>query len=494
MADLIKKYDPVIEKAEFVFQLLFFIYICLGFNNLTIGTKIIPFFMWPAFLLGAALVALRLIDLRSFRGFPGLLPLAGLCAVCAVSIFVNRQYSVKENLVYLIFWIFNFFLLYASPRRRSPGLLQKRFAFFFHLFCAVAFVLTVISFVMLAVGYAGYFTVNGEEVRRGFLGGRLFGAYQTPNAGAVIGALAIVGGIHYARVYKNKWYTLWAALSGLLQFVFSVFADSRTGRVTLGAALGVYFFFVLYGKRREAGAAAKAWKTALIAVFAVVIAAGGFFLPKAAELSYNVVARSLQTAETGESSDQKVSDETKEKDEVLILGRKESLEGDYSNRRFDFWKSGLEIFAARPVLGVTFRGFLPFAEAYLPETYLVNNTFKRISTLDNDVINLMVSDGALGLLFFVIFVAGVLVRLFRWLHAQKKQNAALPTALPMLLAVCAGAAASSLFSSGVFYMHCQYSFLFWLALGICMRFCMSGTEKETEGDAEETPKEEASHD
>ena len=498
MANLIRKYDPVIEKAEFVFQLLFFIYICLGFNNLTIGTKIIPFFMWPAFLLGAALVALRLIDLRSFRGFPGLLPLAGLCAVCGVSIFVNRQYSVKENLVYLIFWIFNFFLLYASPRRRSPGLLQKRFAFFFHLFCAVAFVLTVISFVMLAVGYAGYFTVNGEEIRRGFLGGRLFGAYQTPNAGAVIGALSIVGGIHYAGVYKNKWYTLWATLNGVLQFVFSVFADSRTGRVTLGVALGVYFFFVFYGKRRKTETAAKAWKTALIAVCAVAIAAGGFFLPKAAERGYNAVARSWQAAEAEKSSDEKKPTEKNDRDDVLILGRTESLEGDYSNRRFDFWKSGLEIFAARPVLGVTFRGFLPFAEEYLPETYLVNNTFKRISTLDNDVINLMVSDGALGLLFFVIFVAGVLVRLLSRLHAQKKQNVALPAALPMLLAICAGAAASSLFSSGVFYMHCQYSFLFWLALGICMRFCLpddgKGTGTGTEPTAEELSKEDAAHD
>lgn len=491
MKNLIKKYDPVVKKAEFVFQLLFFIYICLGFNNLTIGTKIIPLFMWPTFLLGAALCCLRLFDWYSFRGIPGLLPLLGLCAVCSVSILYNRQYHMKENLIYLIFWVFYFFLLYASPRRRSPDLLQKRFAFFFHLFCVVAFVLTVISFMMLAVGYCGFFDINGEEVRRGFLGGRLFGAYQTPNAGAVIGALVIVGSIHYAKIYKNKWYTVWAVLNGLLQFVFSVFADSRTGRVTLGVSLGVYFFFVFYGKRRNAETRASGWKTALVAVCAAVIAVGGFFLPKAAELSYNAVARSVQTNGAEGSADEETS--AGAKDDVLILGRKESLEGDYSNRRFDFWKSGLEIFAARPVLGVTFRGFLPFAEEYLPDTYLLNNDFQPSSTFDNDVINLMVSNGALGLICFVLFVFFVLFRFFRWLRAQKKQNEPLPPALPMLLAVCAGAATSSMFSSGVFYMHCQYSFLFWLALGICVRFCLPADGEGADPGAKEPQKEDAAH-
>ena len=202
----------------------------------------------------------------------------------------------------------------------------------------------------------------------------------------------------------------------------------------------------------------------------------------------------MQAVET-KNEQEAPGEKTEEKaDDVLILGRTESLEGDYSNRRFDFWKSGLEIFAERPVLGVTYRGFLPFAEKYLPDTYLVTNDFNRITTLDNDVINLMVSNGALGLLCFLLFVFPALFRLFRWIRLQKKSGAALPPAFPLLLAFCAGAAASSLFSSGVFYMHCQYSFLFWLALGILMRFSVEPITKAPGGNAPAHAEKEAAAD
>ena len=134
----------------------------------------------------------------------------------------------------------------------------------------------------------------------------------------------------------------------------------------------------------------------------------------------------------------------------------------------------MEIFLQKPLFGHTFKGFLPYAQENLPETYLVKNDYLQLNTLDNDVMNLMVSNGIAGLLCFAAFVILVLRRLLRLL----KNRAAADPLLPLLLAVCAAAAASSLFSSGVLYMQCQYSLLFWVALGLLMRF---------ETDAEKKP-------
>ena len=239
----IRALSPAAEKATALFQQLFFVYVCLGFNNLTVGTKIVSVFMWPTYLLGAAILAFRALDAKRYLSMPGLPALVLLCGAAAVSVALNRRYDLKGNLVCLIFWLFYFFLLYLSGADTGIETLKKRFALYFHLFCGVAFVLTAVSFVMLAKNYALISDVNGELVRRGFLGGRLFGAYQTPNAGAIIASIVIAGCVHYIRAYKKWYYTVIAAIQIALQFAFIVFSDSRTGRVCLGLGLGVYLFF-----------------------------------------------------------------------------------------------------------------------------------------------------------------------------------------------------------------------------------------------------------
>ena len=467
-----KKIDalrPAAGKATEAFHFLFFCYVCLGFNNLTVGTKIISVFMWPTYLLGAAILAWRVLDYKRYIRMPGLLPLCLLCLSAGISLLLNRRYDPKGNLIHLIFWLFYFLILYVSGTDTPPQTLKKCFIFYFHAFCAVAFVLTAISFGMLAAGYGKEFTRGGDLVRQGYLGGRLFGAYQTPNAGAIIGALVTVGSVHFIRTCKNRLYTAAAAINIAAQFVYAVLSDSRSGRVCLGLCLGVYLFFVLC-KRENASPG----RSVLALALAAAVTAGGFFLPKWSQLAYNAAVISTQRDREQRGDD--VQDPTQEdEDEPFVIGRKESLEGDFSNRRLDFWKSGLELFLRKPVFGLTFKGFLPYAKEYLPDTYLVTNDYMQMNTLDNDVINLAVSCGLAGLLPFFAFVFVVLRRLWLFLRRKAEKD----PLLPLLLSVCAGAAAASMFTSGVLYMQCQYSFLFWLALGLTMRMAAGPKEEKS---------------
>ena len=92
-----------------------------------------------------------------------------------------------------------------------------------------------------------------------------------------------------------------------------------------------------------------------------------------------------------------------------VIDRGYDLSGDISNRRFDIWKSGLEIFARRPWLGTTFCGFLPFAQEHMPETYIVSNDYLQMTTLDNDFVNLLVSNGIIAFVAFIGFVLCAIV-------------------------------------------------------------------------------------
>ncbi len=450
----IDRLRPAAAKATLCFHALFFLYVCLGFNNLTVGTPAISVVMWPTYLLGAALLVWRALDLKTYRRMPGLFALAAMCAACGISMLINRQYSPKQNAVHLIFWLFYFFLLYLNGTDQTPEDAEKRFTLFFHAFSAVAFILTAISFGMLIAGYSDQFLRGGDLVRRGYLGGRLFGAYQTPNAGAVIGALTIAGSVHYIRIYRNRLYTAAAVVNCAAQFVYMVLSDSRSGRVCLGLALGVYLFFTLFRFREQ-----ERGRRLLAVCLSAAVAVGAFYLPKWTQMGYNAVVRATEQNSPADSDAPGEDDP-----EDLLIGRKESLEGDYSNRRLDFWKSGVEIFLQKPLFGLTFKGFLPYAEEHMPDTYLVNNDYMKLNTLDNDVLNLAVSCGVAGLLPFAAFVFAVLRRLLKTL----RQAAAPDPLFPLLLAVCAGTAAVSLLGSGVLYMQCQYSFLFWLALGALM--------------------------
>ena len=155
--ETLKKLRPYTEKAEFVFLLLFFAYVSLGFNNLTVGTKLVSVFMWPTYLLGAALLGLRLLDWKDCVKMPGLFALLGLLAVGTISIVCNLQYDVKANLVHLIFWAFYFLLCYLDRESAATETLRQRFTVLLHMLCVVAFILTVISFGMMIFDYAEQF-------------------------------------------------------------------------------------------------------------------------------------------------------------------------------------------------------------------------------------------------------------------------------------------------------------------------------------------------
>lgn len=464
------RWRPWIEKSEFVFQILFFFYVCLGFNNLTYATPVISVIMWPTYLLGAALLLIRLLNLKSYIKMPAILPLAGLCAVCAVSILLNRQYDIKKNIIYLIFWAFYFFMFYMHAADTDLTLLKKRFCILAHLFNGVAFVLAGVSLGMMGTGYSVVKTVAGGELHRGFVYGRLFGAYLTPNAGAIVGCIAIILSVYFISVYKKKLYTVAAAVNILVQFLYIVFSDSRSGRVCLALGGGAYILFRVLCSEKDK----VTFKRATAGILAtLIVTAGLFFAPKLAKTTYNAALTSIAQHRI-EEEDPLSPDDPADTSDLPIIDRGYDMSGDISNRRFAIWGSGLEIFKKNVLFGTTFSGFLPYAKENLPDTYIVNNDYLDMETLDNDFMNLLVSDGALGFICFAVFVVWVLAYIFRYSLRDKTDG----QTIAVLFAVCATAAAASMFSSGVLFMQCEYSILFWAALGLLVCF---GEQQKKEG-------------
>lgn len=465
-----------LELCETVFFLLFFLYTILGFNSLTNGIAVISVVMWPAYILGAGLLVVRFWNWKDYIKMPGLILLLLMCAVCAVSILVNHQYNLKKNIIYLISWVFYFFMFYMQSRKADPELLQKRVRMAGHLICLGAFCLAGISLVMMFTGYSEIVEVNGNELIRGFTHGRLYGAYLTPNGGAVVASIVIFLTIHFIGRYKKKLYTVYGVVNILIQFLYIVFSDSRSGTLSLALGGAAYVLFAVLGSPRFQ----NCWARSAISVgLALLVLFGGLFGPSKVQDIYNSAVNMIAQSITADQPDNVgVSEETQKGTEQIIkkytVNRGYDLSKDPTNRRFDIWKSGLEIFAREPLLGTTFCGFTAYALEYMPETYIVNNDYMDMNTFDNDFVNLLVSNGIIAFLAFVVFIVWVLIVLLR--RGGWKTN----KQFPVMLGVCMAAATFSMFTSGVLYMQSPFSALFWLALGTMVT--MSSKQEGTPND------------
>lgn len=475
------RFTRILQTGETAAQCLFLLYTMLGFNSLTYGHPVISWVMRLAFLMGAGVLLVRLWNWKRYGKMPGIWCLVAMCGICFVSIVMNRHYGLKKNLIYLIFWVFYFFLFFAQREDMEKELVLHRFHVAGHMICGVTFLLGGVSLAMMLLGYSRVVEIQGNRIIRGFAQGRLFGAYLNPNGGAFVASAVIVLSVYFFRRYRKVWYRILTAGNIAVQFAYLVFSDSRGGRLCLALGMGAYAFFETLRLNRERQRKTP-WLAALL--LAALCVAGCWKGPKLVQNGYNALVTRLSYAmvreDTPEGETDPAQDPAEEERRQQILSayqvsRGYDLSGDISNRRFDIWKSGLELVRRKPLYGLTFGGFLEYAQKEMPQTYIVANDYRQIDTMENDFMNLLVSNGAVSLVVFLGFILWILIRIFRRIFVQKNQD----PAVPAMMAVCAGTAVFAMFNSSMLYSQCQVIPLFWLALGSLVTL-LSGEEKAHE--------------
>ena len=143
------------------------------------------------------------------------------------------------------------------------------------------------------------------------------------------------------------------------------------------------------------------------------------------------------------------------------IGREGDIEQDYSNRRFDIWKSGFEIFKENPVFGITFRNILSFTRTEMPETYIVNNDQGDFDSFHNVVVDVFVSQGIFGIILIVAM--GILFGkyLIEEIFIGRKMDCEIRVTFLMVIALLV----ASMFISSIFYINSPETILFWMSLG-----------------------------
>lgn len=446
------KSKDVFEKIELVFKILFLVYTMIGYNSFLFGNKIISVIMWPMLVLGMVLLLWRVIHLKEYIKTPGTIGMLLFCISFVISMMINLKYEFKQNIISFVFIVFYFGILYLQ--NKSDQEVEKEFKLIGKIYLTYMVLSVIWSFVLFFNHYGEVKVVNDDsyELIAGFVWGRLWGVFLDPNVGSIMACIAIVIAVWFFAKSEKKVYKIFYGISILLQIFYIAFSDSRTGMLCLACLVFLEIYCVAYKKIRGMGV--RKWL--VLVMICGIISVVAFFIPKGITKGYNYVANMWDNAAS--------------EDNILIT-RGYDLSEDPSNRRFDIWKSGLEIFNENKVFGTSYNGIRPYAYEYMPNTYIVNNDFQQIRNLHNEFLNVLVSQGIIGILSLILMIVPIVILVLKRLFSKSEKE---KLGYALFIGVAVTTVGTMFTSAGYFYYVCPYSIMFWLMMGYLQRILMNG--------------------
>lgn len=445
------------EQVLFLYKIYDLIYLLFAFNAVINGMAFMKYATMAAALWGAVMGVFMLKDYRRYLRVPNLWILLAFLLSAAFSAVMNVRYGITENVEGLVWLGIFFIVVYVSGCVLDKEQIFKEIKILSVILVAYCTCVHAVSLSMIVWGRRwDYMDMSGMIHPIGYRWGRLWGLYDDPNRGSVIALCAFFLALYLIRCTKNKAVKALLIITMLIQYLYVIFSDSRTGMVSLAAGgfvlIGLRLYNRLPGNRRR-----RAAVSFLLAVFVAVGAIGVTSVSKDAYNKVDSKVAKLWHDRTGN---------TKQLEVKKPIGRKNDLEKDMSNGRFAIWESGLQIAKSSPIYGVSFRNMTTYAKENFPDCYLVNNPQNgNYDSMHNMPLDILVSQGILGIFIFLCLVGNTIRCLLRGVKNLTDESRYPVLAL---FSTAAAVAAAGISLTIVFYINAPESFLFWLCLGYLM--------------------------
>lgn len=465
-------------EAGMVFKILYLLLGLLSFNSLVANRSILSGYSLALAVMGGIYFVYRLLHYGAYIRTKGLGLLVLFLVSYAAAALGSIKYGISENLQSMVWMVMQFFLLYAYDSRLSRKQIRRECTVLGAIVVAYTFLCALAGFVCLVLNFSHIQEVNGAQTILGYTWHRLWGFYSDPNYGAVLSVISLMIGLFFAFSSKKRGVRCFAVVNTLVQLAYVTFSDSRTGLICLLVSV-FWMSAVLLIRVNPIAKIRRIPRTPLAIAMALVITVLAFGATRAILWGGNQYLSAVTDPESPlffwmddekrESYEEALRDLQRNKVviEDITVGRDEDSElgEDISNRRFAIWKSALEVMATRPILGVSFRHILPYAREFLPQTYIVNNDYNDFASMHNLYIDVIVSQGIVGILIFLSFVIFVVVSVLRRIFKDKGEGYFLPA---MVLCIVVPIVVSAFFYSEILFINTGGSVIFWCAMGYLM--------------------------
>ena len=371
---------------------------------------------------------------------------------------MNRQYGITENGKWVIWTGIQFFALYVCDVERNPARYRREFRILSHIMIVCGSLAAVASIVQLFQVYSQFITTaDGEFIVTGYTWGRLWGVYTDPNYGAVFSVIVIILSLLFLLQRKGI-IRIAYIISIVLNFIYFVYSDSRTGEIAMVVSLGV--FLILYiSKKKEMSR--KLVRFGVPAVLVLCIAAAGFGGMQVMKSQYGKYYSAVSAERTKNQPKQEV------KKDNGTAGRKQDIQQDVSNGRFELWQSAVEVWETSPVYGAGYSTFVPYAQEHVPDTYAVNNDQGNYTSMHNTFFNTLAFQGTIGAVLFVLIALRILVYVLLPVLRAQGDGAA---ELAAMLACTGVVVVSMMFLLDGIYTNSPGSFVLWTFAGYMVRY------------------------
>lgn len=452
------------KQTLFIFKICYLVYLLLAFNAFFNGMAWMNAASYVITAAGLVLILWMFFQYKRYRRAYHLWILGAFIVSYVISAVLHLSYGVSDNVKGLIWLVLPIFLAYIAVFDMSGEEIRRELKWFsviYILYCTAA---NLVSLTMVYWGRKLDYTDGTGMVHSiGYRWNRLWGIYDDPNHGATITVAAIFLLIYLFYRGRKIWQRAVVILCFVINYLYLVLSDSRTGIVTLTAGVLLAGIVYVWIKARSGEHRRRVIPALLCTVLAAcVLLAGTYALNEAYQPIDKKIVKMLNIKKTTKP--------------VNKTNRKKDIQKDYSNGRFEIWKNGLQIVESSPVVGIGYRNIVGYSKEHFPEGYLMKNSSGiQYDSMHNLELDVLVSQGILGGILFLLLVGNTCVVLFKRLHRTASKDTA-----ETVFAVAASGAlfVAGTFLSFIFYVNTPQNLCFWLFLGYAMRFCQLG-EKET---------------
>lgn len=461
------------KKLLFGFKLYYLIYVLLAFNAFINESVLMSRATDVLAVFGIIVALCMLTQFRTYIKVWNVWLILAFLLSYVISSLLNYRYGIADNIKELIWLLLSMAVVYASSAICQISEMKKEFALFSVIWVVYCTVVNLVSVSMVVWGreYNVYLVKNGQPdgyKTVGFKWGRLWGMYDDPNHGAAIAIAAMLLAFYLFLTVRKKVVRILLVVSMVIQFLYLVLSDSRTGMVMLAASGFLWTAFLAYRRKscKEESRRKRLVKSICLGILASLVLAGGAY---GCKQQYNLIDSKVEAL-----LPKKPSPGINNNNNIVSgqVGRADDLVQDASNGRLYIWASGLEITETSPIFGVSFRNMTAYAQDKMPETYLVNNPENaKYDSLHNSVMDILVSQGVVGILIFLAIVVNT-VRLMKKKTSSVTAEDQDFAASCFITAVTMGA--GSLFISMVFYLNAPQTYIFWLCFGYFMETLRRG--------------------
>ena len=430
-----------IERTlSFLFKVILLFY--LYFQSMVIfhRTVFVGIALWCLLLLGAVSCVLRITRYKYFVKTPGMILLALFLVSYIISIFVNIKYGINADVANLVILGLTFAIVYLQDSARDKIDVKKEMALISKLYIIILDISVVASLIMLVTAYGKVIYYDDYQLNIGFVENRLWGVFTDPNVASVFSVVAIIISAYYIKQKKQRVFFGFTIV--LLLFYVGV-ADSRTGVLCLFFSIG--FLTFMFAQKIITSIRKKAVHYLICLLLALVVGSISASIPGAFQNGYNMI----------------VSVEDPDHGNTKKIERNYDLSEDISNKRFAIWQSGIEIFSTKPLTGIGFHHLKDYADQEVPDTYLAQDGV-RFSHLHNEILNVLVSQGIIGLIIIVAFaVTSIIAIIKKYLTLDKNSFFEYTIMITCLLCICIG----MMLQQGILYFYMPINLIFWMYLG-----------------------------